>query len=363
MSSSPPTYGFHTTATAAAASLSASIAGKTVLTTGVTPNSLGAHFALTLGAHRPRLLILASRTESAIAATAAALRAAHPSVAVRGLVVDLASLASARRAGDEVAAWQEAQEEGIAAVVDVLVLNAGVMACAYAASADGFESQFAVNHLGHFAFANRVIPGMLGPGRRPRVVVVSSEGHQLSPVRWADPGFCAGEAYDKWRAYGQAKTANCLYAWALAERLGGRGLLAFSLHPGAIATNLGRHVDVEGEDWVHLMSVFASNGNPQGFKEYWEKNPFKTLDEGTSTHVVAAFADGLEKDNGKFLRDAQISSFDMVSPWARNSYDAERLWKMSEDMRMGVESQPGFARINKYDQIDFHAEETYISYK
>ncbi|KAL1614761.1 hypothetical protein SLS54_009518 [Diplodia seriata] len=80
------------------------------------------------------------------------------------------------------------------------------------------------------------------------------------------------------------------------------------------------------------LSVFASNGNPQGFKEYWEKHPFKTLDEGTSTHVVAAFADWIEKDNGKFLRDAQICSFDMVAPWARNSYDAERLWRMSEDM-------------------------------
>ncbi|KAL1637705.1 hypothetical protein SLS58_009130 [Diplodia intermedia] len=282
----PPSYDSHTTATAAASSLSASIRNKTILITGVTPNSLGAHLATTLASHAPRLLILASRTQSAIDATAAAIHTAAAAVAVRGVVVDLASLASARRAGDAVAALQS--EEGF--VVDVLVLNAGVMACAYGMTADGFERQFGTNHLGHFVFANRVIPGMMAgeERRRPRVVVVSSEGHQLGPVRWADPGFGEGEAYDKWRAYGQAKTAN--------------------------------------------LSVFASNGNPQGFKEYWEKNPFKTLDEGTSTHVVAAFADWIEKDNGKFLRDAQISSFDMVAPWARNSYDAERLWKMSEDM-------------------------------
>ncbi|OMP87772.1 Retinol dehydrogenase 14 [Diplodia seriata] len=346
MAAPQPSYDFHTTATAAASTLSASIRDKTILITGVTPNSLGAHFAATIASHAPRLLILASRTQSAIDATAAAIRAAAAdsavananadssadagsSVAVRGVIVDLASLASARRAGDEVARMQ--RDEGV--VVDVLVLNAGVMACPYEVTADGFERQFGTNHLGHFVFANAVIPGMLaGEGRKPRVVVVSSEGHQLGPVRWADPGFAGGETYDKWRAYGQAKTANCLYAWALAERLGGRGLSAFSLHPGAIATNLGKHIDVEGDDWTQLMSVFASNGNPQGFKEYWEKHPFKTLDEGTSTHVVAAFADWIEKDNGKFLRDAQICSFDMVAPWARNSYDAERLWRMSEDM-------------------------------
>ncbi|KAL0254556.1 hypothetical protein SLS55_010034 [Diplodia seriata] len=285
MAAPQPSYDFHTTATAAASTLSASIANKTILITGVTPNSLGAHFAATIASHAPRLLILASRTQSAIDATAAAIRAADSAVAVRGVIVDLASLASARRAGDEVARMQ--RDEGV--VVDVLVLNAGVMACPYEVTGDGFERQFGTNHLGHFVFANAVIPGMLaGEGRKPRVVVVSSEGHQLGPVRWADPGFAGGETYDKWRAYGQAKTAN--------------------------------------------LSVFASNGNPQGFKEYWEKHPFKTLDEGTSTHVVAAFADWIEKDNGKFLRDAQICSFDMVAPWARNSYDAERLWRMSEDM-------------------------------
>ncbi|KAB2578281.1 Ww domain containing oxidoreductase protein [Lasiodiplodia theobromae] len=323
-----PPYGFHTTATEVASDLASSIRGKTVLTTGVTPNSLGSHFVETIAAHAPALLILASRTQDTIDATTAAIHAKHPDVPIRGVVVDLSALASVRRAADEVVKMQ--QDEGI--VIDVLMLNAGIMACPYGTTADGFERQFGTNHLGHFVFANRIIPGMLAKSKQPRVVAVSSEGHQLGPIRWADPGFRGGESYDKWRSYGQAKTANCLYAWALADKLGAKGVLAFSLHPGAIMTNLGRHIDIEGDDWSELISVFDSNGNPQGSKEYWEKTPFKTLDEGTSTHVVAAFGNGLEKDNGKFLRDAQICSFDMVGPWARNSYDAERLWKMSEEM-------------------------------
>ncbi|GME42225.1 Retinol dehydrogenase 14 [Neofusicoccum parvum] len=324
---SPP-YGFHTTATEVASDLSTAIRGKTVLTTGVTPNSLGAQFVSTIAAHAPALLILASRTQSTIDATAAAIAAAHPAVRTRGLLLDLGDLVSARAAGDVVAGWRAA--EGV--VVDVLVLNAGVMACPYATTADGFERQFGTNHLGHFVFGNRVVPAMLGEGRAPRVVVVSSEGHQLGPVRFADPGFKGGECYDKWRAYGQAKTANNLYALSLAEKLGSRGLLAFSLHPGGIVTNLVRHINIEGDDWQELMATFRSLGSPLGFPEYWEKNPFKTHDEGTATHVFAAFADGLEKENGKFLIDAQVCSWDMVSPWARNSYDAERLWKMSEEM-------------------------------
>lgn len=93
---------------------------------------------------------------------------------------------------------------------------------------------------------------MLGGTRTPRVVVVSSEAHQAGPVRFTDPGFTNGAEYDKWRAYGQAKTANNLYTWSLAEKLGSRGLQAYSLHPGGIVTNLGKHIDMQGDDVQNL---------------------------------------------------------------------------------------------------------------
>lgn len=246
-----PPYSFETTATEVAADLSANIRGKTILITGVTPNSLGSHFAETIAQHSPALLILASRTQESLSATTAAIHVTHPTLPIRSVLVDLSSLASVRAAASTIAAMQAA-----GTVIDTLVLNAGIMACLHGTTADGFERQFGTCHLGHFVFGNAIIPGMLGAGRAPRVVVVSSEAHQLGPVRFTDPGFTGGQEYDKWRAYGQAKTANCLYAWSLAEKLGARGLQAYSLHPGGIVTNLGKHIDMQGDD-VAKMCKFS----------------------------------------------------------------------------------------------------------
>lgn len=246
-----PPYNSETTATEVANDLSSKIRGKTILTTGVTPNSLGSQFVETLASHSPALLILASRTQEAIDATTAAIRQKNPDVPIRSVLIDLGSLASVRAGASQVIQMQK--EEGI--VIDVLVLNAGIMACPYGTTVDGFERQFGICHLGHFVFGNMIIPGMLGPNRKPRVVVVSSEAHQLGPVRFPDVGFTGGQEYDRFRAYGQAKTANNLYAWSLAEKLGPKGLQAYSLHPGGIFTNLARYMDVARD--VQEMRKFS----------------------------------------------------------------------------------------------------------
>jgi NAD(P)-dependent dehydrogenase (short-subunit alcohol dehydrogenase family) len=244
---SPP-YGFDSTATEVANDLSSNIRGKTILVTGVTPNSLGSHFVETIAVHSPSLIILASRSQATMDATASAIFKKNADVSIQTFVVDLGSLASVRKAAADVV------KLGIR--IDVLVLNAGLMACTYGTTADGFESQFGICHLGHFVFGNTIIRSMLGPGLKPRVVVVSSEGHQLGPVRFTDPGFMNGEEYDKWRAYGQAKTANTLYAWSLAEKLGSKGVQAYSLHPGGIMTNLVKHIDMQGEDVTKMCKFF-----------------------------------------------------------------------------------------------------------
>ncbi|KAH7043335.1 hypothetical protein B0J12DRAFT_787817 [Macrophomina phaseolina] len=175
-----PAYGPRTAAAEVAADFSSNIRGKTILTTGET-----------------------------IDATAAALRKKSPDVALRSVVVDLGSLASVRRAADQVVAMQ--RDDGIA--IDALMLNASIMACPYRTTADGLERQFGTNHLGHFVFAHQH---------------ECREAHR-HPGRWLE----------------------------------------------------------ESEQVVHFES-FQHNGNPQGFAEYWEQNLFKTLEEGTSTHVVAA---------------------------------------------------------------------------
>lgn len=252
-------YGATTPASEVAKDFSSNICGKTVLITGATPNSLGSHFAETIAAHGPALIILASRSQSTMDTTAAAVAKVAPNVPVRSVVIDLGSLASVRKAGAEVVKLQK--EEGI--TIDVLVLNAGLMACPYATTVDGFESQFGINHLGHFVFGNMIIPGMLGQGRKPRIVVVSSEAHTMGPVRFVDPGFSNGEEYDKWRSYGQAKSANALYTWSLAEKLGSQGMQAYSLHPGGIMTNLMKHLDMAGNDDFQKMSTCLFRYQPE----------------------------------------------------------------------------------------------------
>src|SRR3954453_2140389 len=121
--------------------------------------------------------------------------------------------------------------------IDMLIANAGVMACPETRVGPGWEAQFATNHLGHYALVNHLWPAIADGAR---VVAVSSRGHHFSPIRWDDVHF--GHGYDRWLAYGQAKTANVLFAVHL-DRLGrDRGVRAFALHPGSIMTNLLRHV-------------------------------------------------------------------------------------------------------------------------
>lgn len=216
--------------------LSSHIKGKFVLITGVTPSGLGAVFAETIARGQPALLILTARTPTKAEKTVEAISKAT-AVPTKVIQLDLSSLASVRKAADTINGWVEVPH------VDVLVNNAGIMAVDYQLL-DGIESQFVTNHLGHFLFANLLMNKIL-KSNAPRIVNVSSDGHRLSPIRWDDYNFGQdGETYNKWRAYGQSKTANMLFSISLAEKLGSKGLQSFSLHPGVIfGTSLGTHID------------------------------------------------------------------------------------------------------------------------
>lgn len=207
------------------------IAGKIIITTGVTQNGLGATFVETIAQHKPRLLILAGRSPNKVEATAAKI-AQISNVETRILTLDLASQANIREAAKQVLDWEDVEH------IDVLVNSAGIMAGPYRTTQDGIEAQFGSNHIGHFLFTNLIMSKILA-ARNPRIVNVSSNGHRYSGVRFEDWNFQDGKVYDQWEAYGQSKTANILFSKALAEKLGGRGLRAYSLHPGvAFGTSL-----------------------------------------------------------------------------------------------------------------------------
>ncbi|GAA3731510.1 SDR family NAD(P)-dependent oxidoreductase [Salinactinospora qingdaonensis] len=220
--------------------------------------------------------------------------------------------------------------------VDILINNAGVMACPQRLVGPGWESQFATNHLGHYALVNLLWPA-LEPGGA-RVVAVSSAGHHLSGIRWDDVHFERG--YDKWLAYGQAKTANALLAVHL-DRLGrDAGVRAFSVHPGSILTPLQRHLTREemvAAGWVDEAGNLADPS-------------FKTPEQGAATQVWAATSPHLAGMGGLYCEDCDVAApapadgaaFVGVRDHAVDPEQAARLWALSADLT-GVDAFPAGA--------------------
>ncbi|BBJ44129.1 SDR family NAD(P)-dependent oxidoreductase [Streptomyces antimycoticus] len=210
--------------------------------------------------------------------------------------------------------------------LDIVIDSAGIMACPETRVGPGWEAQFATNHLGHFALVNRLWPAIEAGGAR--VVSVSSTGHHASPIRWDDVHWRDG--YDKWEAYGQAKTANVLFAVHL-DRLGReRGVRAFSLHPGGILTPLQRHLpkqEMVERGWID------EDGN------LLHPEAFKTPQQGAATQVWAATSPQLDGMGGVYLDDCDIAepapadgSRVGVKEWATDPEQAARLWALSAEL-------------------------------
>ncbi|UKZ82633.1 hypothetical protein TrVFT333_010426 [Trichoderma virens FT-333] len=316
-------YNANTTADDLLKDLSSEIKGKVILVTGVSQGTLGGVFLEYVAKAAPAGLILAGRTLSKVQQSADALKAAHPAIDIRTLQIDLGSFAAVREAAATVNSWEDVPH------IDVLVNNAGIMAIPYGKTVDGFELQFGSNHLGPFLFTNLIIDKILA-AKAPRVVNISSSGHRLNPIRFFDYNFRDGETYNAWQAYGQSKTANMLMAISLAEKLGSRGLTAFSLHPGAIMTHLGDHLDfsVQGQA---LAMADRQLGNSEGWDDGFD---FKPIERGVATHIYAAFEPSLKEHNGVYLEDSHIADPEVqtVKPWGTSKVEADRLWKLSEKL-------------------------------
>ncbi|MBL1102252.1 oxidoreductase [Streptomyces coffeae] len=235
--------------------------------------------------------------------------------------VDLADLDSVRRFTERFLASGRP--------LDMVICNAGIMACPETRVGPGWEAQFATNHLGHFALVNRLWPAIAAGGARgggARVVVVSSNGHQLSDIRWDDPQF--GRGYDKWAAYGQSKTANALFAVGLDVLGRDTGVRAFSVHPGTIATDLVRHVPQEEMIAAGWMD---EHGNVTG--------AFKTPEQGAATQVWTATSPALADLGGAYCEDCDIAEragegelIEGVRDYATDRAAAARLWRLSAEL-------------------------------
>lgn len=178
----PAPYSASTTATELVSDYAYLIKGKTILATGVTPGTLGGFYVQSIAAANPAKLILAGRSSTKLQQCAQEITAKNPQVNIRVLQIDFSSLRSTRSAANQLNGWDDIP------VIDVLVNNAGIMAVDYKLSEDGVESQFATNHLGPFLFTNLIMGKML-KANAPRIVMVTSDGHRLSPIRFHDYNF------------------------------------------------------------------------------------------------------------------------------------------------------------------------------
>jgi NAD(P)-dependent dehydrogenase (short-subunit alcohol dehydrogenase family) len=224
----------------------------------------------------------------------------------------------------------------------ILINNAGIMGGALQRDARGYEAQFATNHLGHFQLTLGLLPA-LQAAAGARVVEVSSWGHHLSDIRWDDPHFETG--YDGMIAYGQAKTANVLFAVELDQRWAGDGIRGYSLHPGQIVgTSLAPWL---GETELRAMGLVDDSGQPIIDPD----RDMKTTAQGASTSVFAATSPLLADIGGVYLKDSDVAVLDDititvdpdiaaaavstdagVAPYAVDAESARRLWELSEQL-------------------------------
>lgn len=214
----------------------------------------------------------------------------------------------------------------------ILINNAGVMATPLRRTADGFESQLGINHLGHFAFTTGLLPCLQAAGTA-RIICLTSSAHRRSDINYDDPNYrhCP---YDPWQAYGQSKTANSLFTVGLTTRHDGDALTANAVMPGAIRTGLQRHLsdhDLAQRGWSTPDTTSAAAG-------------WKSPDQGAATSIWAAVTPELDGVSGKYLEDCAIAT-----PWTTDAHpprghylpyaldpdNAERLWQLTQNLLRG----------------------------
>ena len=293
------------------------LTGQRILVTGVSAG-LGVETARTLAAHGASVTGTARDLDKARRALAAA-----GAEGIELVEMDLASLASVRAAADALNAKGEK--------FDLVIANAGVMATPLGHTADGFETQFGTNHLGHFVFVNR-IAGLIKDGGR--LVNLSSSGHRFSDVDLDDPNF-ETTPYDPWAAYGRSKTANILFAVEFDRRHKASGVRAVAVHPGGIQTELGRHMGPgELEALVERMNAAQRAAGAPAFE-------FKSIPAGAATSVWAGVVAPADEVGGRYCEDChvaaltELSGMDLsggVRAYALDPERAKALWALSEQL-------------------------------
>src|SRR3981189_3575751 len=299
--------------------------GKRILVTGASAG-LGVETARSLAAHGAQVVGAARDLNKATAATEQVRKDAAANGGSFELIeLDLASLKSVRACADALLAKGDS--------FDVVIANAGVMATPFGHTADGFETQFGTNHLGHFVLVNRIARLLRAGGR---LINLSSSGHRYSNVDLQDPHF-ERTPYEPFVAYGRSKTANILFAVAFDQRHRERGVRATAVHPGGIQTELGRHIDPSRIQGIveQMNQQLAAEG----------KAPFqwKTIPQGAATSAWAGVVAPADEIGGRYSENCHVGRIvpdhvtisaisEGVRGYALDPNNAEALWKKSEEL-------------------------------
>jgi NAD(P)-dependent dehydrogenase (short-subunit alcohol dehydrogenase family) len=299
--------------------------GKRILVTGVSAG-LGVETARSLAARGAQVVGAARDLAKAKAATEQVRKDAAANGGSFELIeLDLASLKSVRACADALLAKGDS--------FDLVIANAGVMATPLGHTADGFETQFGTNHLGHFVLVNRIARLLPAGGR---LINLSSSGHRYSDVDLQDPNF-ERTPYEPFVAYGRSKTANILFAVAFDQRHRERGVRAAAVHPGGIHTELGRHIDPSRIQGIldQMNQQLAAEG----------KGPFqwKSIPQGAATSVWAGVVAPADEIGGRYCENCHVGQIvpdhvtisaisEGVRGYALDPKNAEALWKKSEEL-------------------------------
>ncbi|KAH9222843.1 hypothetical protein DL95DRAFT_518374 [Leptodontidium sp. 2 PMI_412] len=292
-----PSFNKNATGNEVVAAFASSLVGKTILITGPSSGSIGAETALSLATGNPSTIILIGRTSSKVLPVLSKISALNPFITTKFITCDLASQASIRTAAAEI--------NSAVSKIDYVFNTAGVMAVpTYQTSQEGIEMQFASNHVGHFLLTNLIMPRILEAGGGSRI---------------------GGKTYDCWVAYAQSKTANVLFAAALADKLKSKGIQSFALQPGVVMeSNLSAHLTPEM--WGTVMKVLeaSTGGDPTKME-----TP-KTLQEGCATSLVAALDLSIADQSGSFLQDCAVRP--VMQDYAQGKENIDKLWALSEKL-------------------------------
>ena len=309
------------------------LSGKKVLVTGAS-GGLGEETARALAAAGASV-IMAARDNTKNLEAKERILSSNSEAKLELHELNLASLEDVRSSAEEFLSKNES--------LDLLVNNAGIMCTPFGHTTDGFEQQFGVNHLGHYLFTGLMMPALEKSGAS-RVVCLSSGAHLICGVNLDDPMFERRD-YDGWDSYGQSKSANALFAREFARRYAEKGIHAFSVHPGMIFTELGRHMTEE--DMASLMERRKAQISADEDSNSSDNmmSP-KTVEAGAATTVWACVEKSLESQGGHYLADCELGVPLASEDSSRGSCSmashilddkaAGELWELSEQLTGGV---------------------------